>query len=124
MDPAHLPRVLIAEDDPEMRAYIRHGLRASALVTEAADGAEAFDAARQNPPDLVIADIQMPGLDGHALCAALHADAATQRVRVLLVSGDLRGTHACADGVLLKPFNLAGLRAAVGRLLPPPAGSA
>ena len=112
-----MPRVLIADDDREMRAYIRHGLRGTALVTEAADGAEALILARLSTPDLVIADVRMPGLDGHALCAALHADAATAGVPVLIVSGEPDDQGGCADGFLTKPFNAAGLRAAVARLL-------
>jgi CheY-like chemotaxis protein len=114
-----MPHVLIADDDPEMRAYIRHGLRGTAHVVEAADGAEALSLARRGLPDLVIADIRMPGLDGHALCAALHADAATRDVPVLLVSGEPRREAACADGFLAKPFNAARLRDAVAGLLPP-----
>ncbi len=118
MPQTSVPRVLIADDDREMRAYIRHSLRGSAHVSEAADGAEALHLAHQAPPDLVIADVRMPGLDGHALCAALHADAATSDVPVLLVSGEPRRESGCADGFLAKPFNAAGLRAAVARLLP------
>lgn len=112
-----LPLVLVADDDPDLRAYIRSSLRAAARVAEAADGAEALALARRETPDLVIADVRMPGLDGHALCAALHADAATAAVPVLLVSGEPPGTRACAEGFLAKPFNAAGLRAAVALLL-------
>ena len=113
-----VPHVLIADDDPEMRAYIRHGLRGAAHVVEAADGAEALALALRSAPDLVIADVWMPGLDGHALCLALHADAATRDVPVLIVSGEPpAGASACADGFLPKPFNAARLRAAVALLL-------
>ena len=113
-----LPHVLIADDDREMRAYIRHVLRHAARVTEAADGAEALDLARQAPPDLVIADVRMPGLDGPALCTALHDDTTTSTVPVLLVSGETSHTSACASAFLAKPFNAASLRAAVAQLLP------
>ncbi|WP_412069196.1 response regulator [Rubrivirga sp. IMCC43871] len=119
MPDASLPRVLIADDDDEMRAYIRHSLRESARVTEVVDGTEALHLVRRLPPDLVIADIRMPGLDGHALCAALRADGATCDVPVLLVSGEPREESGCEDGFLAKPFNAASLRAAVERLLPP-----
>ena len=117
MPPPLLPHVLIADDDPEMRAYIRHVLRNTARVTEASDGAEALDLACQNAPDLVIADVRMPGLDGLALCTALHDEAATAAVPVLLVSGEAPQAATCASGFLAKPFNAAGLRAAVARLL-------
>ncbi|GAB5534293.1 MAG: hypothetical protein Rubg2KO_05420 [Rubricoccaceae bacterium] len=112
-----MPHVLVADDDQEMRAYIRHVLRNAARVTEAADGTEALDLARQSAPDLVIADVRMPGLDGPALCSALHDDAATATVPVLLVSGEAHHTSACASAFLAKPFNASGLRAAVALLL-------
>ncbi|PAP75461.1 response regulator [Rubrivirga marina] len=120
MADALMPHVLIADDDREMRAYIRHGLRGSARVVEVADGAEALAVALATTPDLVIADVRMPGLDGYALCAALHADAATHGVPVLLVSGEPRRAAACADGFLAKPFNAARLREAVALLLDRP----
>jgi CheY-like chemotaxis protein len=110
--------ILVADDDPEMRAYIRRGLR-GARVVEAADGAEALALARYGTPDLVIADVRMPGLDGYALCVALHADAETRHVPVLIVSGEPPQEAACAHGFLAKPFNAARLRDAVTRLLPP-----
>lgn len=112
------PTVIVADDDADMRAYIHHAIRGQAEVYEAADGAEALRLARALRPRLVVADIRMPGLDGHALCAALHADPVTRGVRVLLVSGEPPGTAGdCADGLLAKPFNAASLRARVGRLL-------
>ena len=121
MPDAPMPTILVADDDPEMRAYIRHGLR-GAHVVEAADGDEALALALSGTPgrvpDLVIADVRMPGLDGHALCTALHADAGTRHVPVLIVSGEPRQAAACADGFLAKPFNAARLRDAVARLLP------
>ena len=111
--------ILVADDDPEMRAYIRRGLR-GAHVVEAADGTEALAAVRDGTPgpDLVIADVRMPGLDGYALCATLHADAGTSHVPVLLISGEPPRESACAHGFLAKPFNAAGLRAAVAVLVP------
>jgi CheY-like chemotaxis protein len=111
--------ILVADDDPEMRAYIRRSLR-GARVVEAADGTEALAQARDGTPgpDLVIADVRMPGLDGYALCTALHADAGTRHLPVLLVSGEPPHTTGCAHGFLAKPFNAAGLRAAVANLLP------
>ena len=117
--PAAVPiTILVADDDPEMRAYIRRSLR-GARVVEAASGTEALAQARDGTPgpDLVIADVRMPGLDGYALCMALHADAATAAIPVLIVSGEQPQTTGCADGFLAKPFNAAGLRAAVAGLL-------
>ena len=117
--PFDAPTVLVADDDADMRAYICGSLLEPVHAHEAADGAEALRLAHALLPDLVITDLRMPGLDGLALCAALHADAATAAIPVLLVSGETDAPRVCADGFLAKPFNASGLRAAVALLLPP-----
>jgi CheY-like chemotaxis protein len=111
--------ILVVDDDADMRLYVRGCLRAMSIerVLEAADGREALHLARGLAPDLIISGVVMPGLDGLALCRALKADAATAAVPFLLVSGETRGPPNCADGFLEKPFNSAGLRAEVERLL-------
>ena len=116
--------VIIADDDADMRLYVRSCLRSEGIgaILEAADGAEVLRLARAETPDLVISDVVMPGLDGEALCRALKADPATAAIPLLLVSGQKRpaaerALPVCADGFLAKPFNGAGLRDAVARLL-------
>ncbi len=114
--------VLVADDDADMRLYLGGCLRGmgAAHVLEATDGHEALRLAPT--ADLVVSDVRMPGLDGVALCAALRADARTHGLPVLLVSGETAalppGTGA--DGFLAKPFNAAGLRTEVERLLARP----
>jgi CheY-like chemotaxis protein len=124
--PAMAPRlplaswtVLVADDDADMRLYLRGCLRGlgAARVLEAADGHEALRLAPA--ADLVVSDVLMPGLDGVALCRALKADESTRAIPVLLVSGET-AAPACADGFLEKPFNAAGLRGEVERLLARP----
>ena len=113
--------IVVADDDADMRAYIGHALRRQADVHEASSGDEALRLVHALAPDLVIADVHMPGLDGLALGRALKADAATATIPFLLVSGETRAPPAdCADGFLAKPFNAAGLRAHVERLLARP----
>ncbi len=113
--------VLVADDDADMRLYLTGCLRGFGLpaltVTEAADGREALLLAHALAFDLIISDLVMPGLDGLALCRALRADAATVAIPFLLVSGETWAPPPCADGFLEKPFNAAGLRAHVERLL-------
>ncbi len=113
------PTVLVVDDAADMRAYIRGCLGTGFSVAEAASGDEALRLARADVPALVVTDLRMPGLDGLALCAALHADPATATVPVLLVSGEPPAPSACIDGFLAKPFNATGLRAAVAVLVPP-----
>ena len=110
--------VLVADDDADMRLYLRGCLlgMGAARVIEAADGPEALRLAAGS--DLVITDVRMPGMDGHALCCALRAGADTRSLPLLLVSGEApAGPGPCADGFLAKPFNAAGLRAAVEHVL-------
>lgn len=113
--------VLVADDDADMRLYLAGCLRGFWLggcsVSEAANGREALLLARKLPFDLIISDIVLPGLDGVALCRALKADPATAAIPLLLVSGESRAPQSCADGFLAKPFNAAGLRVHVERLI-------
>jgi signal transduction histidine kinase len=75
-----------------------------------ADGATALAAAQSDPPDVILADVMMPGLDGFELLRALRADAATRRVPVILVSARageearIEGLDAGADDYIVKPF--------------------
>jgi PAS domain S-box-containing protein len=112
-------RVLLADDNADMREYLRRLLRASYQVTAVADGLTALDAVRVSPPDLVISDVMMPGLDGLALVAALRSDPRTADVPVLLLSARageeaaIEGLEAGADDYLVKPFSAAELLARV-----------
>jgi len=116
--------ILVADDDADMRLYLTGCLRgfgwAALTVTEAGNGRDALLLARTLAFDLIISDLVMPGLDGLALCRALRADAATGAIPFLLVSGEMRGLPDCVDGFIEKPFNAAGLRVHVERLLARP----
>ena len=111
--------VLVADDDADMRLYVAGCLRTLgvAVVVEAANGHEALHLARTLVPDLVISDVMMPRIDGHALSRALRADILTTAIPVLLISGETHSPPPHADGFLPKPFNAAGLGAEVERLL-------
>ena len=115
-------RVLVADDDADMRHYLGGCLRRLGPmdVIEAADGQAALDLARAIAHDLIISDVVMPSLDGYALCRMLKADVRTASIPLLLISGEMRAPPRCADGFLAKPFNAAGLRAQVERLLARP----
>jgi len=109
----------VVDDDDDMRSYVHGCLRATGLadVVEAADAEGALALARSLALALVVSDLVMPGLDGEALCRALKTDPSTATVPVLLVSGAMPLPRSCADGFLAKPFNAAGLHAAVAPLL-------
>jgi len=112
--------VLLVDDEPDMRLYLRSCLRTLALpfdqVIEAADGLEAWRLVRSGAVDLVISDVALPGLDGRRLSRAIRDDATLGHVSVLLISGESVLGDSIADGFLLKPFNSQQLLAALDRL--------
>ncbi|MFJ6198044.1 SpoIIE family protein phosphatase [Micromonospora sp. NPDC092111] len=118
-DPAGRPRVLIADDNADMREYLHRLLRSRYDVTAVGDGHAALAQARAQLPDLVVSDVMMPGLDGLELVAALRADPRTMGVPVLLLSARagqeaaVEGLGAGADDYLVKPFSAEELLARV-----------
>ncbi len=118
------PRVLLADDNREMREYVRSLLEGQGYQVETAtDGHAALERARSAPPDIVISDVMMPGLDGFGLIKALKADARTRMVPVCLLSaraGDVsaaEGIDAGADEYLAKPFSARELLSRVRGLI-------
>lgn len=113
-------RVLVVDDNPEMRAYMRQCLEQLPIrIEEAVDGADALARLRSDGNvALVITDLLMPGLDGLALKEALHAEAQWTDVPVLLITGE--AIQAQYQPFLRKPFNARRLRAAVQSLLDGP----
>jgi anti-anti-sigma factor len=113
-------RVLVADDNADMREYLSRLLRPRYAVQVVGDGLAALAAALADPPDLVVSDVMMPGMDGRALLAALRADTRTARVPVLLLSARagqeaaVEGLAAGADDYLVKPFSAEELLARVG----------
>jgi PAS domain S-box-containing protein len=113
-------RVLVADDNGDMRQYLGRLLGGAYEVEGVGDGAAALGAARERPPDLVLADVMMPGLDGLGLLRELRADARTRTVPVVLLSARageesrVEGLAAGADDYLVKPFSARELLARVG----------
>jgi PAS domain S-box-containing protein len=111
--------ILVADDNADMRAYLVRLLSEHWDVRTATDGLSALDAARSHPPDLIVADVVMPGLDGFALIAALRDNPQTLAAPVILLSaraGDeatVEGLQAGADDYLIKPFSSRELLARV-----------
>ncbi|MCE3552507.1 SpoIIE family protein phosphatase [Pseudonocardia sp. RS11V-5] len=103
-------RVLVADDNADMRDYLHRLLASRYAVEVVADGRAALEAVLADPPDLVVSDVMMPELDGMALLHALRADPRTARVPVLLLSARagqeaaVEGLAFGADDYLTKPF--------------------
>ena len=106
-----LARVLVADDNADMRDYLTRLLRGRFELETVADGDAALKAARRQKPDLVVSDIMMPGLDGFALLRALREDTSLRTVPVIFLSaraGDearVEGIEHGADDYLVKPFS-------------------
>lgn len=105
------PRVLLADDNADMRAYIKRLLAPRYEVEVVADGEAALQAALARPPDVILSDVMMPVRDGFGLLLALQADPRTAAVPVILISArageeaTLQGLQAGAADYLVKPFS-------------------
>jgi signal transduction histidine kinase/DNA-binding response OmpR family regulator len=116
-------RILLADDNADMREYVARLLGERWTVETVGDGVAALDAARARPPDLVVADVMMPGLGGFELLRELRAEPATSAVPVLLLSARageeaaVEGLEAGADEYLVKPFSARELVARVASQL-------
>ncbi|ACZ90224.1 SpoIIE family protein phosphatase [Streptosporangium roseum] len=104
-------RILVVDDNADLREYLVRLLSPHWAVTAVADGAAALDAAREQNPDLIIADVMMPGMDGLELVRRLRADPGTRSMSIMLLSAragkeeSLTGLTAGADEYLVKPFS-------------------
>ena len=120
-----MPHILAVDDSSSMRQMVSFTLASAGYaVTEAEDGAIALDKARGGQYDLVLADVNMPNLDGISLIRALRALPAYQYTPMLMLTteaGDGKkqeGRAAGATGWLVKPFNPEQLLATLKRVLP------
>jgi signal transduction histidine kinase len=117
--PAGSKRVLLVDDNSDMREYLRRLLSDSYQVTTAGNGRTALDHALKDPPDLVLTDIMMPEMDGFELLAALRQDTTTSTIPIILLSaraGDearIEGLQRGPDDYLTKPFSTRELVARV-----------
>ena len=112
-------RILVVDDNADMRDHIAHVLGDRYELITAADGDSALKAARAEQPDLVLSDVMMPGLNGFGLLQKLRTDNRLRELPVILISaraGEEARTHgisAGADDYLTKPFSARELIARV-----------
>jgi signal transduction histidine kinase len=112
-------RILVVDDNPDLRNYLSDLLAPTYDVVTVPDGLAALEAIRERAPDLVVSDVMMPRLDGFALVRALRADARTASIPVILLSArageeaSIQGLDAGSDDYLAKPFSARELLARV-----------
>ncbi len=112
--------IVLADDNSDMRDYVRRLLGSQYRIHGVANGFDAVKAARELDADLVLADVMMPGLDGFGVLRAVRADPATRTKPVILLSARageesrIKGLQAGADDYLIKPFTARELVARVG----------
>jgi two-component system response regulator MprA len=115
-------RILIVDDEPEILGYLQRGLTFEGFrVSTATDGETALELAAREPPDLVILDVMLPGMDGIAVCEALRQNAASLPILMLTardsVPDRVAGLESGADDYLVKPFAFIELLARIQALL-------
>ena len=113
------PRVLLVDDNSDMREYLRRLLASTCEVQAVVDGQAALAAIQEHPPDLVVTDVMMPKLDGFGLLKELRSHEHTAAIPVILLSARageesrVEGLQAGADDYLVKPFSARELLARV-----------
>lgn len=114
-------RILVIEDESKIADFLRRGLTYEGFTVEVCpDGETGLKAARDNPPDLVILDVMLPGLDGYEVCRRLRA---AGPVPILMLTAKdaipdrVKGFESGADDYVIKPFAFEELIARVRALL-------
>jgi len=115
-------RILIAEDEKKISGFIRRGLKEEGYAADIADtGPEALRLAGENPYDLLLLDVMLPGLDGVEVCVRLRAEGFTAPILMLTakdrVEDKVKGLDSGANDYLTKPFAFEELLARIRALL-------
>lgn len=116
-------KILIVDDESEIRDFLAMELREEYEVFTAADGKEGFESALNSIPDLIISDIIMPNMDGIELCAKIKSDINTSHIPIILLTAKethedrLAGLEVGANSYIPKPFDIRHLRIRIQQLI-------
>jgi signal transduction histidine kinase len=117
--PKNAARILVVEDNSDLRSFLCSRLSRHYRVDAASDGQEGIDLARRVRPDLILSDVMMPRVSGHELCAILKKDPRTRMIPLILLTAKagteavVEGLNVGADDYITKPFDLQELDARV-----------
>jgi signal transduction histidine kinase/DNA-binding response OmpR family regulator len=116
-------KVLVVEDNDELRRFLVGELRAYYTVLQAEDGQVGLRLARNDMPDLIISDVMMPNMNGMELCQTIKSEVETSHIPVILLTAlsseghRVAGYEAGADEYLSKPFNMDILLLRIAKLI-------
>lgn len=120
----HKPDILILDDDADALMAAEHALLIRGFeVTTYTDSGEALQHLRQTPPDLLLLDINMPGISGIEICTKMKSDPKTAEIPILIFTSDpstknvQEAIESGASGFMAKPFDPKGLTAKVRSIL-------
>src|SRR5437764_12847750 len=116
-----MARILIVDDEPNLRHTVGYNLRREGYdVVQAPDGEAALEAAQGQPPDLVVLDLMLPGIDGLEVCRRLRQRSAVPILMLTARDTEIDrvvGLEVGADDYLAKPFSMRELLARVKAIL-------
>jgi two-component system response regulator VicR len=124
MDPVDKRKILIVDDEPNVRRLLRTLLKKNFNVIEAEDGGQAIDIASTENPDLILMDIMMPKMDGYTSCYALKQRPTTRSIPIIMLTAiglklNLElSKEIGAAGYITKPFNSRELLDNIAQVLP------
>lgn len=116
-------RMLVVDDNHDMRSLFRSIFSSDYDLTTACDGKEGYEKALELTPDIIISDVNMPRMDGITMCSKLRQNLSTCHIPILLITAHasekhtLEGMEQGADGYITKPFNVGLLEARCRNLL-------
>jgi signal transduction histidine kinase/AraC-like DNA-binding protein len=119
----NLPLVVLIDDNPELRSFLKTRLQLTYEILEASDGQEGLELVFEYLPDLVICDVMMPVKDGTAFLKIVKADIRTAHIPVLLLTAkaskeqQMEGLRNQADAYIIKPFDFDILESTMKGLL-------
>lgn len=118
-----LSKILLVEDNPDIRFYLKDNLKTEYRIYEAQNGEKAWELIPDLLPDLIVSDIMMPQMDGIELCKLIKSDKRTSHIPVILLTArtsdqhKYEGLETGADDYITKPFNFEILKLRIAKLI-------